>query len=67
MSKQIVEGMLRFHLANMESLRMDPDGDCPKCKPKLGTRICRRCGSDVRTTIDTACPASDKADRWTSG
>lgn len=63
-SKEIREGILRVHAANLQQFVSDPDGDCPKCKNAIGTWNCERCGRDVRDNFETACPAIPAEQRW---
>ena len=58
-------GMMAVHMDNMRHFRADPEGDCPKCKPRIWTNICVRCGQKIGTA-DGACPAVPKKERWTT-
>lgn len=64
--KEIIEGLLRVHALNMRNFRQADDGDCPECRPTLGTSTCDRCGRDVLQPHEGACPAIPPELRWTT-
>jgi hypothetical protein len=42
----------------------DPDGDYPKCKPALWSRVCERCNYRIGSPVTRgACPAVPKSQR----
>lgn len=62
----ILTGMARVHADNASRMVADRGGDLPKCKPKLGTHYCERCGRDVTTNNarSSACPSIPTNRRW---
>lgn len=55
--------VLRIQADNCANMVADPKGDHPSCKPRIGTRLCGRCGRDV-TENRGACPAIPPSKRW---
>jgi len=62
----ILGGMAAVHADNASRMVADQGGDMPKCKPKLGTHYCERCGRDVTTNNarSSACPSIPPERRW---
>lgn len=63
MLRSMINAIVGIQMDNIADMVKDPDGDCPKCKPRLGTDVCERCGSKVED-VSGACPAVPKSKRW---
>lgn len=66
MHTKAADAVIRIQMDNISKVVADPHGNMPKCKPKLYTHVCERCGRD--TTTDDAfysvCPAVPPENRW---
>ena len=62
----VMAGMAAVHADNTSRMLADRGGDMPKCKPKLGTHFCERCGRDATTNDarSSACPSIPTDRRW---
>ena len=61
---RLMAGIIAVQKANCDDMIPDPNGDNPRCKPRLYTRVCYRCNNHLDDTRDKACPASQPEDRW---
>lgn len=67
-ARAIVEGIMRVDAANRKMMVADPNGDFPRCKPKIGIpgvmpdNKCERCGNII--TGVSACPTADPESHW---
>jgi len=77
-SEKIVEGIMNVKLDKFSQIIQDPNGDYPRCKPRLGLNpfrttpeqrasyvsVCENCGMDMELNEGKACPASNPEGRW---